>query len=206
MKRFLTLILFSVSLIMSAQVTNTQLKATIDANITNRTSTNKITPALHGATEKAIVDYVDQQDATKAAIASPTLTGDPKAPTPALTDNDTSLATTAYVQGQKTYKVYTAVISQDGTSDPEVLYVLENTLGGDVTFSRESLGNYKANLPISAAYARGCFLVLGYSNSSHRISSVANTGNLFYFSSQNSSNNSADGVISYDTIQIRVYN
>ncbi len=47
---------------MSAQVTNTQLKATIDANITNRTRANKITPALHGATEKAIVDYVDQQD------------------------------------------------------------------------------------------------------------------------------------------------
>lgn len=34
---------------------------------------------------------------TKADIASPTLTGDPKAPTPAVTDNDTSIATTGYV-------------------------------------------------------------------------------------------------------------
>jgi hypothetical protein len=36
----------------------------------------------------------------KAALASPTFTGDPKAPTPATSDNDTSIATTAYVQAQ----------------------------------------------------------------------------------------------------------
>ncbi|QIG73785.1 tail fiber protein [Rhizobium phage RHph_N34] len=34
----------------------------------------------------------------KATIASPTFTGDPKAPTPSLGDNDTSIATTAFVQ------------------------------------------------------------------------------------------------------------
>lgn len=37
-------------------------------------------------------------DALQAPIASPTFTGDPKAPTPALGDNDTSIATTGYVQ------------------------------------------------------------------------------------------------------------
>jgi hypothetical protein len=36
-------------------------------------------------------------DALLAPLASPTFTGDPKAPTPAPGDNDTSLATTAYV-------------------------------------------------------------------------------------------------------------
>lgn len=36
--------------------------------------------------------------ATKAPLASPVFTGDPKAPTPAQFDNDTSLATTAFVQ------------------------------------------------------------------------------------------------------------
>lgn len=34
----------------------------------------------------------------KADIASPTFTGDPKAPTPATSDNDTSIATTAFVR------------------------------------------------------------------------------------------------------------
>lgn len=36
--------------------------------------------------------------ALKAPIASPTFTGDPKAPTPTAGDNDTSIATTAFVQ------------------------------------------------------------------------------------------------------------
>jgi len=38
--------------------------------------------------------------AALARLASPTLTGDPKAPTPATSDNDTSIATTAYVKAQ----------------------------------------------------------------------------------------------------------
>lgn len=36
--------------------------------------------------------------ALKAPLSSPTFTGDPKAPTPASTDNDTSIATTAFVR------------------------------------------------------------------------------------------------------------
>lgn len=49
-------------------------------------------------------DFVDAEVATlnasialKAPIANPTLTGDPKAPTPPVGDNDTSIATTAFV-------------------------------------------------------------------------------------------------------------
>ncbi len=51
--------------------------------------------------------------ALKANIASPTLTGDPKAPTPAASDSDTSIATTAHV---------TAAIA----SKSPVLQILEN--------------------------------------------------------------------------------
>ena len=42
--------------------------------------------------------YVDANIVLKANIASPTLTGNPQAPTPADGDNDTSIATTAFVQ------------------------------------------------------------------------------------------------------------
>jgi Collagen triple helix repeat (20 copies) len=48
-------------------------------------------------TTRAAVTYVDAQDALRAPIASPTFTGDPKAPTPTAGDNDTSIATTAFV-------------------------------------------------------------------------------------------------------------
>jgi len=41
--------------------------------------------------------YLDYLDTVKAPINSPTFTGDPKAPTPSKSDNDTSIATTAFV-------------------------------------------------------------------------------------------------------------
>lgn len=49
-----------------------------------------------------ISDVVGLQAALdlKAPLASPTFTGDPKAPTPATADNDTSIATTAFVKAQ----------------------------------------------------------------------------------------------------------
>jgi hypothetical protein len=46
----------------------------------------------------AAVSYVDAQDATKAPLASPALTGVPTAPTPTAGDNSTKIATTAFVQ------------------------------------------------------------------------------------------------------------
>ena len=48
----------------------------------------------------ALKNYVDSQDALKAPLASPVFTGDPQAPTPATADNDTSVATTAFVKAQ----------------------------------------------------------------------------------------------------------
>lgn len=54
------------------------------------------TSNLHAATKL----YVDNADALKAPLASPLFTGDPQAPTPATADNDTSIATTAFVKAQ----------------------------------------------------------------------------------------------------------
>jgi hypothetical protein len=50
-------------------------------------------------TKKQVDDAIAAIDlSTLAPINSPTFTGDPKAPTPATADNDTSIATTAYVK------------------------------------------------------------------------------------------------------------
>lgn len=48
---------------------------------------------------KATTSYVDAADATKADLASPALTGNPTAPTASAGDEDTSVATTAFVMG-----------------------------------------------------------------------------------------------------------
>jgi hypothetical protein len=90
-----------------------------NSEVMNWNSTNKVTTAFGAiilpadpanpleAATKQYVDaspgtgvtkaYVDAADATKAGIVSPTFTGDPKAPTPTAGDNDTSIATTAFV-------------------------------------------------------------------------------------------------------------
>lgn len=60
---------------------------------------------------RSLLELVDQSAleaelsgalALLAPIASPVFTGTPEAPTPAASDNDTSIATTAFVQDQKT--------------------------------------------------------------------------------------------------------
>lgn len=49
--------------------------------------------------QSGVTNLVTDLDA-KAPLNSPVFTGDPRGPTPALTDNDTSFATTAFVRGQ----------------------------------------------------------------------------------------------------------
>lgn len=79
-----------------------------------------------------------------------TLTGTPTAPTPTAGDNSTKIATTAYVDSAvsaaaEPYLVYTALISQSGTSAPTAT-VLRNTLSGTVVWTRSSSGQYLGTL------------------------------------------------------------
>lgn len=53
-----------------------------------------------GAVVAQAGDYAVADVTGAAPLANPTFTGDPKAPTPSLGDNDTSIATTAFVKGQ----------------------------------------------------------------------------------------------------------
>lgn len=59
-----------------------------------------VTPPAGGDNSNKVATtlWVRTWGGAKADLASPTFTGDPKAPTPATADNDTSIATTAYVQ------------------------------------------------------------------------------------------------------------
>lgn len=64
------------------------------------------------------INGLSTQLAAKAPLASPTFTGDPKAPTPTTGDNDTSIATTAFVQTavNSAKPTYQTLVSASGTS------------------------------------------------------------------------------------------
>jgi hypothetical protein len=65
-------------------------------------------------------DHVHPSDTSRAPLNSPTFTGDPKAPTPAPADNDTSVATTAFVQAALAgLSGYAPIASPTFTGDPK---------------------------------------------------------------------------------------
>lgn len=71
------------------------------------------TTAVHGIADTSLLVY--QADlALKAPLASPALTGNPTAPTPAQGDNDTSIATTSYVQTEVGLVVPKALVDAKG--------------------------------------------------------------------------------------------
>lgn len=82
---------------------------------------------------------------TPAPINSPTFTGDPKAPTPLIGDNDTSIATTAFVKEQGYVTSLTAPVTSVAGKVGDVLLV-----EGDIT-------NLVADLALKAPLANPVF-------------------------------------------------
>jgi len=76
----------------------TYRSVTVDAYGRVTAATNPTTVAGYGLTDVLTTTQVNNALALKAPLASPVFTGDPKAPTPIVTDNDASIATTAFVR------------------------------------------------------------------------------------------------------------
>lgn len=113
--------------------------------------------------------------------------------------------------GAAPYKVYTALLSQSGTDAP-VATVLENTLGGDVVWSYESVGVYHATLA-------GAFLddnkvaIMGIngstaitSNSKHNFGYVNDEDSVEIVTTDINTNAYTDTGFYGQTVEIRVYN
>lgn len=100
------------------------------------------------------------------------------------------------VVNARPYKVYTALLTQSGTSAP-VATVLENTLGGTVTWNYEDVGDYSATL--TGAFTTGkTWIIVGTDTAT--------------FSSYHTNPNSVgitspagNGALSSRSIEIRVY-
>lgn len=112
------------------------------------------------------------------------------------------------------YKVYTALLTQTGTNAP-VATVLENTLGGTVTFSRNQAGQY--NINSSALFGNTPpFIVLGSNrepaNTGGTVSTLItrydNSSSLALWSMNSALTSFIEGygAINNLAIEIRVYN
>jgi hypothetical protein len=118
-------------------------------------SPSNANPLVNGAAAPGVSalysrgDHVHPTDATRAPLASPVFTGDPQAPTPTAGDNDTSIATTAFVQaalGLPIRVIRVQVFAASGTYAPNanmVFCIMETVAGGG--------GGGSANTPTPAS-------------------------------------------------------
>lgn len=133
---------------------------------------------------------------------SATLTGTPTAPTATAGTNTTQIATTAFVQATRPYKIYTALLTQSGTTAP-VATVLENTLGGTIVWSRTSAGLYEGTL--TGAFTSNKTTILN-SVTSGIILTANPTTSTIQVETRTVGNVNNDGLLIGTTIEIRVYN
>jgi hypothetical protein len=121
----------------------------------------------------------------------------------------TELATLAQVTANRPYKVYTALLSQSGTSAP-VATVLENTLGVTISYIRNSLGLYQGTISsgtfdTSKTYTMCSFGDIQGTTSLTSQIKLTNSSSNFLISTQ-SSETYLDNLMTRHSIEIRVYN
>lgn len=110
----------------------------------------------------------------KAALVSPVFTGDPTGPTPAAGDNDTSLATTAYVQTELTDTIASAWVNFDGTGTVSITDQLNVS-----SITDNGTGDYTVNFATALAnttYVVSCTALTGTTASVLNISGPSGTG------------------------------
>lgn len=141
---------------------------------------------------------------TIATTASPTFTGTPTAPTAILGTNTTQIATTAFVQGIRPYKVYTAMLTQTSTSAPTAK-VLENTLGGTLVWTYSSIGVYVGTLTGAFTVDKSP-IILTSNNSGVTLTGGASGSTNFVGIETRTGGTLTDGLMTDSFIEIRVYN
>ena len=103
----------------------------------------------------------------------------------------------------RNYKVYSALITQISTSIPTVS-ILENTLG-NIVWSRSSVGTYYGTL--TGVFTSGkTFIQISNGTALVNVYLNYNSTNDVQIQTRNSSNVNIDGVLTTNSIEIRVYN
>jgi hypothetical protein len=110
-----------------------------------------------------------------------------------------------YVTGEQLffYKKYVATLKQTGTNAP-VATVLENTLGGTLVWTRDTVGTYIATLSNAFPSETKTFLLVGQDNNNFYHLTRGNNSEIYLTSSDNTIT-IADDLLSNTTVEIRVY-
>ena len=103
------------------------------------------------------------------------------------------------------YKVYTALLTQSGTNAP-VATVLENTLGGEIIWSRNSVGIYTATLLRAFIDNKTTIQIIANIGKGHTTVSSVNDVDSVFLGMVNTVNSLADDILGNTPIEIRVYN
>ena len=120
-------------------------------------------------------------------------------------DKITALTANFNGGGAAPYKVYTALLTQSGTDAP-IATVLENTLGGDIVWSRNSVGNYTATLLGAFIDNKTTIQIIANRGKGHTATSSVNDVDSVFLGMANAVNSLADDILENTPIEIRVYN
>jgi len=107
-----------------------------------------------------------------------------------------------------TYKVYTALLTQEGPNPPTAI-VLENTLGGDVVWSYLYAGVYSGTLTDAFPELKTALFITDttYNSASNVYILTDGSGNSVTIETYNAANNVlTNDILGYTTVEIRVYN
>ena len=186
-------------------MTKEELKLQIDTNITNKTLANSITPLNVGNNMKAVVDLIPIVDGSETKLTpgnNIVITGDGTISFPYVINNVTV--------DSRPYKVYTAILTQTSTNNPTAT-VLENTLGGTITWVRYLDGRYRADLSYAGyilnktiGFATPGGISLAASNQTIKVFVGSNASELIVYTIENGV--LTDGILHKVPIEIRVYN
>lgn len=177
----------------SGSGTGDMLKSTYDPTNINA---SPFARANHTGTQaiSTVTNLQTNLDA-KSPLASPTFIGDPKAPTPSVGDNDTSIATTAYVRSEVpnvlnatgSAPIYAARAWVQFTDNGTTITI--NGQGNVTSVTRAAAGNYEVtltnampdtNYAVLATAREGGFMAglnpIGRTTSVFRVSSVTDAG------------------------------
>ena len=107
--------------------------------------------------------------------------------------------------GSKRYTTWTGLMSQTGTGAPTLDAELNNSLGGSIVFTYLSAGSYRGTLSSAFSTQNKFFALVNTGNANGILSIRWENANSFFIITRDFTGASANSLLSYSHIEIKVY-